>query len=162
MVITDPFAGLAQEFEKIFAQPITKTNYPPFNIIEVDKDEWILEYAVAGLNKEHLEITTHNGVLTIKNVNEKEDTPKYLHKGIADRKFTHSITMPKYSEVLKAETRDGILSITIVRAIPEELQPKVVEIQQYNNSKVVFPLDATLGSPEHDTKLLIYYAIIFL
>lgn len=125
-----PFGNLAQEFEKVFATTTTAT-YPPYNVVQVDEDEWILEFAVAGLNKNHLEITTHNGVLTIKNATENIGLPegqKYLHKGIANRKFVRSFTLPEHTEVLKAEARDGILEITLVRVVPEEKKPKAINI----------------------------------
>jgi molecular chaperone IbpA len=127
---TNPFAGLGLDIDKFFSTPAAQT-YPPYNVIKVDDDEWILEFAVAGLNKNHLEITTHNGVLTIKNDTTSVGLPegqKYVHKGIANRKFTRSFTLPEYTEVLKAETRDGILEITLVRVVPEEKKPKVIEI----------------------------------
>ena len=132
VIFNDPFyGGLAQEIEKaFFGQPV-KATYPPYNVVQVDSDEWILEFAVAGLNKDDLEITTHKGVLTIKNDTTTADLPegqKYLHKGIANRKFTRSFSLPEYTEVLKAETRDGILAITLVRSVPEEKKPKVIEI----------------------------------
>ena len=125
-----PFGSLAQEFEKVFAEPV-KATYPPYNVIKVDEDEWILEFAVAGLNKNHLDVTVHNGILTIKNDTTNVDLPegqKYLHKGIANRKFVRSFSLPEHTEVLKAETRDGILSITLVRSVPEEKKPKHITI----------------------------------
>lgn len=132
MVINSPFgAALGLDIDKFFSLNTAAPAYPPYNVIKVDDDEWILEFAVAGLNRNHLEITTHKGVLTIKNDTTNLDLPdgqKYLHKGIANRKFTRSFTLPEHTEVLKAETNDGILSITMVRSVPEELKPKVIEI----------------------------------
>ncbi len=125
-----PFGSLAQEFEKAFNATTTST-YPPYNVIQVDPDEWVLEFAVAGLNKNHLDVTVHNGVLTIKNDTTNVDLPegqKYLHKGIANRKFVRSFSLPEHTEVLKAEARDGILEITLVRSVPEEKKPKAIEI----------------------------------
>lgn len=130
VIFNDPFVSLAQEFEKVLTQPV-KATYPPYNVIKVDDDEWILEFAVAGLNRNHLEITTHNGVLTIKNDTTSIDLPegqKYLHKGIANRKFVRSFSLPEHTEVLKAEARDGILAITLVRSVPEEKKPKAIKI----------------------------------
>lgn len=130
VIFNDPFVTLAQEFEKAFTQP-AKATYPPYNVVQVDEDEWILEFAVAGLNRNHLEITTHNGVLTIKNDTTSIDLPegqKYLHKGIANRKFIRSFTLPEHTEVLKAEARDGILEVTLVRSVPEEKKPKAIKI----------------------------------
>lgn len=130
VIFNDPFASLVQEFEKTFAQP-AKASYPPYNVIKVDSDEWILEFAVAGLNKDHISVTTHKGVLTIENDTTNLDLPEgqeYLHKGIANRKFVRSFTLPEHTEVLKAESRDGILSVTLVRSVPEEMKPKTIEI----------------------------------
>jgi molecular chaperone IbpA len=122
-----PFGDLAQEFEKVFNQPV-KATYPPYNVIKVDDDEWIIEFAVAGLNKNHLDVTLHNRILTVKSNSEQTEVPDYLHKGIANRKFVRSFTLPEHTEVLKAETRDGILSITLVRVVPEEKKPKSIKI----------------------------------
>lgn len=130
VIFNDPFVSLAQEFEKVFAQPV-KATYPPYNVIKVDSDEWILEFAIAGLNRNHINVTTHKGVLTIENDTTSLDLPEgqeYLHKGIANRKFVRSFNLPEHTEVLKAESRDGILSITLVRSVPEELKPKTISI----------------------------------
>ncbi len=127
VIFNDPFVSLAQEFEKVFTQPV-KATYPPYNVIKVDEDEWIIEFAVAGLNKNHLDVTLHNRILTVKSNSEQTEVPDYLHKGIANRKFVRSFTLPEHTEVLKAETRDGILSITLVRVVPEEKKPKSIKI----------------------------------
>ncbi len=127
VIFNDPFVSLAQEFEKVFTQPV-KATYPPYNVIKVDDDEWIIEFAVAGLNKNHLDVTLHNRILTVKSNSEQVEVPDYLHKGIANRKFVRSFTLPEHTEVLKAETRDGILSITLVRVVPEEKKPKSIKI----------------------------------
>jgi molecular chaperone IbpA len=127
VIFNDPFVSLAQEFEKVFTQPV-KATYPPYNVIKVDDDEWIIEFAVAGLNKNHLDVTLHNRILTVKSNSEQTEVPDYLHKGIANRKFVRSFTLPEHTEVLKAETRDGILSITLVRVVPEEKKPKSIKI----------------------------------
>ncbi len=127
VIFNDPFVSLAQEFEKVFTQPV-KATYPPYNVIKVDDDEWIIEFAVAGLNKNHLDVTLHNRILTVKSNSEQTEVPDYLHKGIANRKFVRSFTLPEHTEVLKAETRDGILSVTLVRVVPEEKKPKSIKI----------------------------------
>ncbi len=127
VIFNDPFVSLAQEFEKVFTQPV-KATYPPYNVIKVDEDEWIIEFAVAGLNKNHLDVTLHNRILTVKSNSEQAEVPDYLYKGIANRKFVRSFTLPEHTEVLKAETRDGILSITLVRVVPEEKKPKSIKI----------------------------------
>jgi len=130
---------LSQEFDKMFntlaKSPVTgATNYPPYNIIQIDNDEWLFEFAVAGFSREEIQVTTHKGVLsivgekTIDDIDELIDGAKYLHKGIATRKFSRSFTLPDYTEVLDASVADGILSISLVRSVPEEEKPKSINI----------------------------------
>jgi len=128
------FAALSQEFDKMFATPgINKLpSYPPHNIIKVDNDEFILQFAVAGFTKEDIEITTHKGTLSIVGENKEQELPenaKYIHKGIAGRKFVRNFVLPEYTEVLHAEVVDGILSIDLVRSVPEEQKPKTIAIK---------------------------------
>jgi molecular chaperone IbpA len=127
------FAALSQEFDKMFAGTKSITNnYPPHNIIKVDNDEFILQFAVAGFTKEDIEITTHKGTLSIVGENKEQEIPEnaqYVHKGIASRKFVRNFVLPEYTEVLHAEVVDGILSIDLVRSVPEEQKPKTISIK---------------------------------
>lgn len=136
MVITDPFAMLSREFDKVFAQPV-KASYPPYNVIkDTESDRICIEFAVAGFAKNDISIEVHKGVLHIKGEQDSELVPglEYVHKGIAARKFTRSFSLPEYTEVESATVEDGILSIWLIREIPEEEKPKAIEIKQYNNS----------------------------
>lgn len=132
VIFNDPFIGsLAQEFEKVFAQP-QKATYPPYNVIKIDEDEWLLQFAVAGLNRNHIEVTVHDGILTISNETTEVGLPEgqeYIRKGIANRKFTRSFSLPEHTEPLEAEVKDGILSISLVRIVPEDKKPKSIKIK---------------------------------
>ena len=132
VIINDPFAALSQEFDKMFATKTATNNYPPHNIIKVDSDEFILQFAVAGFTKEDIQITTHKGTLSIVGENKEQELPEkaqYVHKGIASRKFVRNFVLPEYTEVLHAEVVDGILSIDLVRSVPEEQKPKTIAIK---------------------------------
>ena len=125
-----PFGNLAQEFEKVFAATHT-TNYPPYNVIKFNDNEYSLQFAVAGFKKPDIDITVEDGVLKISGKApepEFEDGAGYVHKGIATRKFARSFTLPEYFEVDWAGLEDGILSVGLTRNIPEEKQPKKIEI----------------------------------
>ena len=87
------------------------TNYPPYNVIEVTDDKYIVELAVAGYNKESLTITEHDGTLEIKG-ERPEDVEEYVHKGIAGRKFTRSFALGEYVHVDSADLKDGMLYVT--------------------------------------------------
>jgi molecular chaperone IbpA len=87
-----------------------------------------MEFAVAGFKKDEISITTEKNVLSIKAERPDADDKKYLHKGIAARKFTRSFSLPEYYEVDSAGFEDGILYVHLVRNIPEEKKPKSIKI----------------------------------
>ena len=112
-----------------------KTNsqsYPPYDILKLSEDEYILSIALAGFSKEDVKITVDNGSLIIINgeildISDIADA-EIIHKGIAARKFTRSFSLGEYMEVSNAELKDGMLRVTVHRIIPEEKKPKQIDI----------------------------------
>lgn len=106
------------------------TNYPPYNVIKVDKDNFVVELAVAGFAKTDIDISTADGKLTVKGELSTEDNDsKFIHRGIAARKFTREWALGEYMEVKAAELKDGMLKIDIIRILPEEKKPKTIKIK---------------------------------
>lgn len=125
-----PFGSLAQEFEKAFNTPTT--NYPPYNLIKFNDNEYSLQFAVAGFKKPDIEIVVDNGILKISGKAPEpqfEEGAGYIHKGIATRKFSRSFTLPEYFEVDWAGMEDGILSIGLTKKVPDEKKPKTITIE---------------------------------
>ena len=132
MVISTPFGGLGLDIDKFFYNTSSNTPaYPPYNVIKFNDNEYSLQFAVAGFKKPDINITTEKSILTITGQAAEpqfEDGASYVHKGIAGRKFKRSFTLPEYFEVDWAGLEDGILSIGLVRNIPEEKKPKQITI----------------------------------
>ena len=106
------------------------TNYPPYNVIKVDEDNFVVELAVAGFSKTDIDVSTADGKLTVKGELDTEDNDsKFIHRGIAARKFTREWALGEYMEVKAAELKDGMLKIDIVRILPEEKKPKTIKIK---------------------------------
>ena len=106
------------------------TNYPPYNVIKVDEDNFVVELAVAGFGKTDIDVSTADGKLTVKGELSTEDNDsKFIHRGIAARKFTREWALGEYMEVKAAELKDGMLKIDIVRILPEEKKPKTIKIK---------------------------------
>ena len=123
----DPFATLSREIDKVFYSKPTVA-YPPYNIVKVDDDNFVMEFAIAGFAKDEINISVDKGVLHIDAEKAETDEKHYLHKGIAARKFARAFTLPEYFEVSSAEMQDGILNVALVRNIPEEKKPKTIAI----------------------------------
>jgi molecular chaperone IbpA len=103
------------------------TNYPPYNLVEVSEDTYMIELALAGFKKEDISIEQEKNVLTIKGSSE-EDENKYIHKGIGARAFTRTFSLSEYMNVTGVVMENGVLRVLIVKLVPEEARPKTFEI----------------------------------
>lgn len=131
------FIGADKMFQTLSkAQEETLKNfpgYPPYNIVKVDENKYVIEMAVAGFGKQNIDIEIANSTLTVKgglNLDQLDPTNPvtYLYKGIADRAFTRRFTLADTVEVKNAELINGMLKLWLENVIPEEKKPKKVEI----------------------------------
>jgi molecular chaperone IbpA len=132
VITTTPFSGLGLDIDKFFSATTNTPAYPPYNVIKFTDDEYTLQFAVAGFKKEDISITTEKNILKISGQMaepEFEDGARYVHKGIAGRKFSRAFTLPEYFEVDWAGLEDGILSVSLLRNLPEEKKPKTITIE---------------------------------
>ena len=126
--LNDPFfIGFDKMFNRLTHSTNQQSGFPPYNVRKVDEDTFVVELAVAGYNKDAIDIVEHDGVLTIKG-ERPEDAEEYLHKGIAGRKFTRTFTLAEYMYVDSADLNDGMLYVIIKRDVPEEKKPKKISI----------------------------------
>lgn len=123
------FDRLFNEIEKNFVNSQT-TNYPPYNVVQLNDKEWAISVAVAGFSMEELEITVHNNLLTIEgnSAKEKYEEGRYLHRGIGTRTFKRTFTLADHVEVENASLELGILTVNLIRNVPESMQPKKIAI----------------------------------
>jgi len=122
---------VAENFPKI-------PTYPPYNIVKVAENKYVIEIAVAGFGKQDLEIELHDGKLTVKGNVESKDATDYLFKGIADRAFTRQFTLADTVVVQNADLINGMLKIFLERFIPEEKKPKKININGEETSTKQF------------------------
>jgi len=128
-LFNDPFfIGFDKMFNRLTSTTNQQSGFPPYNVRKVDEDTYVVELAVAGFNKDAIDITEHDGVLTIKG-ERPEDVEEYIHKGIAGRKFTRTFTLAEYMYVDSADLNDGMLYVVVKRDIPEEKKPKTIQIK---------------------------------
>ena len=103
------------------------TSYPPYNLVEVSEDTYMIELALAGFKKEDISIEQEKNVLTIKG-SSQEDENNYIHKGIGARAFTRTFSLSEYMNVTGVVMENGVLRVLIVKLVPEEARPKTFEI----------------------------------
>lgn len=106
-------------------------SYPPYNIEKLDENSYLIEIALAGFSENDLDITVHDDTLKVSARMEsrtEDEGREYLHRGIATRAFERTFRLADYIEVDHAQFRDGMLSIKLVRNVPEEKQPRMIPI----------------------------------
>ncbi len=106
------------------------TGYPPYNIEMLDENRYAIALAVAGFKKSEIDISVERGVLTVHSRKVNDDEHRYLHQGIANRSFERKFNLADYVEVTGAELNDGLLTISLVKEIPEAMKPKNIPINQ--------------------------------
>jgi len=110
-------------------QTPTNTNYPPYNIIKIDEENFQIELAVAGFNKKEISILKEKEVLIVTGKQKDQgNARKFVHQGLSSRNFTRNFTLADEIVVQGADMKDGILSISLERVIPEEDKPQEIKI----------------------------------
>ena len=108
----------------------TGSSYPPYNIEKHGDDQYRIVVAAAGFQESDLDLQVERSVLTItggRRENEAENVT-YLHQGIAQRAFKLSFRLADHIEIKDAALRNGLLSIDLLRVIPEEAKAKRIPI----------------------------------
>ena len=129
--------------------------YPPYNIEMLEQDKYSITLAVAGFKRSELSITSEKGILTIQGQKEKQTQRNFLHQGIANRSFEKKFNLADYVEVRGADLTDGLLTISLVREIPEAMKPKTIAItgdDQANVSKLPNSNPNNIDSDEQAAK----------
>ena len=130
-LFNDPFfIGFNRDLARLNnAHKVNSQSYPPYDILKLDEDTYLISIAVAGFSKEHIDVSVDNGTLIVKGEITEVTDGEYLHKGIAARKFTRTFGLGEYMEVTGASIEDGMLHINVDRIIPEEKKPKIIKIK---------------------------------
>jgi molecular chaperone IbpA len=108
----------------------TTTNYPPYNVIQHDENNFEIEIAVAGFDRKDITVEVDQDQLVIRGrrPNPENDT-KYVHRGLAARDFDRAFTLVDHVEVGEAELTNGILRVKLTRVVPEALKPRLITIK---------------------------------
>ena len=123
--------GMDSMFDNLLSNmEVGHQNYPPYNIVKHSDDHFAIELAVAGFTKKDINIEVENSSLKISVIAKSEDdNVEMIHKGISTKDFVKTFALAEFVEVKSAEIIDGILSIELIKNIPEEKKPKTIKIK---------------------------------
>ena len=108
---------------------LNQSNYPPYNIVKHNENEYSIEFAVAGFDYSEVDVSIEGDVLTI--VGDKISTTStcdYLYKGISQRSFERKFALGSYLEVKDAIVKNGMLTVKLERIVPDALKPRKIAI----------------------------------
>ena len=98
----------------------TTSNYPPYNIVQVNNVESRLEIALAGFKKKEVKVYTEFGKLYVEGKKEESETVgEFVHKGLAQRSFSRVWTLSDDTEIRNVRFTDGLLVVELGKIVPE-------------------------------------------
>jgi molecular chaperone IbpA len=107
----------------------TGAGYPPFNIERTGDDSFRIELAVAGFAQEDLSVDFKENTLTVTGAKAPAgEQREFLHRGIAERNFERRFSLADHVRVTEARLENGLLTVELVRELPEALKPRKIEI----------------------------------
>ena len=126
-----------------------RTDWPPYNIEKTGENDYRITMAVAGFASDEVELTQHGPELTVIGQKKPEEKDRQiLHRGLAVGNFKQAFKLADYVKVANASLENGLLSIHLVREIPEEMKPRRITIEPARGSASA----GTTGQVGQDTK----------
>jgi molecular chaperone IbpA len=122
-------------FDRLFdlidqtARQDASSPWPPYNVEKTGDDQYRITMAIAGFSPDDVEITQkENTLLVAGQKHPEQENAQYLHHGIATRNFQQTFSLADYVKVKGASLENGLLTIDLVREVPEELKPHRIKI----------------------------------
>ena len=103
-----------------FWDSTTTSNYPPYNLVQLNNHESKLEIALAGFKKDEVKVYTEFGKLYVEGKKEESEVDgTFVHKGLAQRNFQRVWTITDDTKVGSVEFKDGLLTVELNKIVPE-------------------------------------------
>ena len=129
------FDQIADLMDRVLANDVSQSSYPPYNIEKTADDTYRISIAVAGFSDADLSVEVKEHALVVSARKADEDEARsYLHRGIATRAFERRFTLADHVRVTGASHADGMLHIDLQREIPEALKARRIEISRQTKS----------------------------
>ena len=123
--------GLDDIFYRLHSYGMGTANeaYPPYNLVKESEIKWRIEMALAGWDKDEIEVSTESNVLLVRSKEAKsKGEEEYMHRGVATRTFARGFNLSDDVEIGEVKFINGMLTINLQKIIPEHQQLKVYDI----------------------------------
>jgi molecular chaperone IbpA len=134
-----PLSRSSIGFDRIFdllenaARVPVPDNWPPYNIEKTGEDQYRITMAVAGFAPDELDLLVQPNLLVVSGQKRGKESTEYLYRGIATRSFERRFELADHVQVTEASLNNGLLTVELVREIPEEMKPRRIEVQAQND-----------------------------
>lgn len=129
---TRDFDRLANQFFGLATADDKNASFAPsYDIEQHGDDSYMIHVALPGVNEGDIELTAHDGVLTVSSkadAGAAAEGVRPLYRGIGRGKFERHFRLAEHVEVESAKLVNGILSIKLIRVVPEALKPRSIKI----------------------------------
>ena len=118
--ITKNSIGMDDYLNSFFNSDFPQSNYPPYNLIQLNNHESKLEIALAGFKKDELKVYTEFGKLFVEGRKEESKVDgEFVHKGLAQRSFERGWTGSDDTKVGSVKFEDGLLTVELNKIVPK-------------------------------------------
>jgi len=105
--------------------------WPPYDIVKTSEDSYRVVLAVPGFSEAEIELTYQPNLLVVSGRKPQSDEGDYLHRGIGSNAFEHRFELAEHVRVASAKLEHGLLSIELVREVPEAMKPRRIAINSF-------------------------------
>ncbi|CAF34195.1 heat shock protein [Synechococcus phage S-PM2] len=124
------FVGLDDVFHRLDSMTHHNKNYPPYNLIKHDNNNFEIEVALAGFKRKEIEVSTESNILRVASKSAKEDSDvQYLHKGVSKRSFINEWQLSDDVRVMDVNFEDGLLKISLEKVVPDHQKKILYEVK---------------------------------
>jgi molecular chaperone IbpA len=108
---------------------LSRNNFPPTDIKKLDDDKFIIQMSLAGYSKNNINVSQEKQVLVVEGSYDENEDTSYLMRGISKRAFKRMFPLADNIEVGGVEMNDGMLSVGLIRNVPDNEKPKTFDIK---------------------------------
>jgi molecular chaperone IbpA len=130
----EPLFNLINEAQKRFND---EGGFPPYDIVRKDDANYVIRLAAAGFNRDELNITAQQNLLTVTGQKRSDEKRQYLYEGISARSFERQFSLADHVEVSGASLENGILEIELRQEMPEAAKPRKITINGGTSAKLI-------------------------